>query len=130
MSGQLQAGQTIGTHMAIEHEDGKYHCKFEYHENGRALRRRIHEIVVVANDGRVYRFKGKVLPTTLIGTTREAEDGKHILEMLFERSPRGFFGFLPKPKMRDMFFMWFGAFFVTSLLFMIELLIAVHRHHI
>jgi hypothetical protein len=129
MSGQLQAGQTIGTHMAIEHEDGKYHCKFDYYETGWTLHRRIHELVIVANDGRIYRFKGPQLPTAIVGRPRETEDGKSILELAFERPQRGFFGFLPKPKMRDMFFLWFGAFIVTSLLFAIELLIVVHQHH-
>ena len=87
-------------------------------------------MVIVANDGRVYRFKGDQLPTSILIFSVETENGKHILELAFNRPQRGFFGFLPKPKMRDMFFMWLGAFWVTSLLFIIELLIAVQRHYI
>src|SRR5262249_62179579 len=116
--------------MAIEHEDDKHHCKFDYHENGRPLRRRIHELVIVANDGRIYRFKGEKLPTSITGFPVETEDGKHILELAFNRPQRGIFDFFPKPKIRDMFFMWFGAFCVTGLLLIVELLVAVHRHYI
>jgi len=114
--------------MAIEHEDGKYHCKFDYHEPGYTLHRRIHELVILAHDGRTYRFRGESLPTSIIGKSGKLEDGRHVLELFCgPQFPKSFFGLILRLKIRDVFFMWFGAFCITGFLTaVISILLARH----
>lgn len=114
--------------MAIE-QDGRHFCKVTHHENGRVITRRIHELVVQAIDGKTYRVRDKGLPDSISLYCGELEDGKHFADVLCDpRLPRPrLFDFLQKPKSRDLFYMWFGAFVVTTLLFVILGIASAHR---
>ncbi len=114
--------------MAIE-EDGRFFCKYIFHENGRAMTRRVHEIVAQAADGRTFRIKGEELPDSISLYAGQFVEGKSYAEVVLgPRLPRvPFFGFIRKPKIRDLFYLWLGAFSVTSLMLIVLGFIATHR---
>ena len=114
--------------MAIE-QDGRRFCKFIFHESGRAMTRRVHEIVAQAADGRTFRFKGEELPDSISLFTGQVEEGKHYADVfLGSRLPRArFFGSIQKPKIRDLFYMWLGAFSVTSLMLIVLGFMTTHK---
>lgn len=113
--------------MAIERE-GQEFCMFVFHENGRVMHRRVHEMVAQATDGRTIRLKGKVLPDSIILLSGKSEDGKHLAEVLCDpRFPRPrLFDLIFKPKMRDFFYMWLGACIVICLILSIAMLVLSH----
>jgi hypothetical protein len=114
--------------MAIE-QDKQVFCKVVHHENGRVMTRRVHEIVAQAADGRTFRFKGEELPDSISLFTGQLEEGKHFADVfLGSRLPRPrFFGFIQKPKIRDLFYLWLGAFSVTSLMLIVLGFMTTHQ---
>lgn len=102
--------------MAIEQE-GKVFCKAVHHENGRVITRRIHEMVVQSVDGHTYRITGRGLPDSIALYCGESKDGKHFAEVLCDpRLPRPrWFGWIQKPTIRDVFYLWLGFSIVLVL---------------
>jgi len=113
--------------MAIE-EDDQIFCKFIFHENGRAMTRRVFEIACQAVDGSTYRIKGKELPDSIDLHAGKFVEGKPYADVVLgPRLPRlPFFGFIQKPKMRDLFYLWLGAFCVTSLTLIVLGFVTTH----
>lgn len=62
------------------------YCKFTLVENGSPLTRRIHEMVIQDEVGKLHRVSGDKLPSSMTAITGECQTDHHTLEILI--SPR------------------------------------------
>ena len=97
--------------MALE-ANGQRFCKVVHTENGRTTTRRIHSMMVQAQDGRVHQLTGINLPDSISLYTGVPYSGAHMAEVLLspKRAPGIPLPAHPSWKLckRDAFFLVFG----------------------
>ena len=107
---------------------GRRFCKLTHTENGKVMSRRVHSMVVQANDGRIHYLTGKQLPEYISLHTGELYSGAHLAEVLMRPGIARLLS-LPLgqqrwPSMRDAFHIIFGMFLMLLLMTLAKIMAA------
>jgi hypothetical protein len=110
-----KADLSKGAVMAIREErEGTVFCKVVHIENGKALVRRVHEIHVLASDGKQYVVWGEGLPTYIGLHSGRSHQGEHLGQVLLR--PQSIFRRKPKSHLRDAAHIVLGMFFAIGVM--------------
>jgi len=104
--------------MALK-QDGTHYCKWIRTQNGITKNYRLHELEIVARDGRIFTVKGDQLPEAFISTTDDKVKGQNVAQILLNpqacRPPQPVWKeSTPPPTFRDIVAMTVGVLLFTG----------------